>query len=320
MLIERHEFVESNGIQLHCAARGTGPLVVLCHGFPETWNTWRHQLRSLETAGFHAVAPDLRGCGQSDRPDAILDYNIFQLVGDVVGQVQSLGERQAVIVGHDWGATIAAHCALMRPDVFRAVVLMSVPYTPRPSAPPTELMRHLAGERQFYQLYFQQPGLAEAELEADVRKSLAMMLYSASGDAPPEARWRFMFEQDETLLDSMALPDRLPGWLTELDLDFAADEYSRTGFRGGLNLYRNLDFNWAQTAFLAGARIHQPSLFVAGDLDGSVLFRRQHYENLEQTMPGLTKKVLLPGAGHWTPEERPAEVNALLLEFLSSLG
>jgi len=320
MLINRHEFIQANGIELHYAARGSGPLVVLVHGFPETWNIWRHQLRALEAAGYHAMAPDLRGCGQSACPAEIIDYNIFQLVGDVVGLVQGLSEKQAVVVGHDWGATIAAHCALLRPDIFRAVALLSVPYVPRAAAPPTELMRRIAGDRQFYQLYFQEPGRAEAELEADVRRSLAMMLYSASGDAPPEDRWRFLFDQNETMLDTVRMPERLPDWLTELDLNFAADEYARTGFRGGLNLYRNLDFNWAETPFLDGACIRQPSLFIAGELDGSIAFRRQHYEQLEKTMPGLTRKVLLPGIGHWTPEESPEEVNRLLLEFLEGLG
>jgi pimeloyl-ACP methyl ester carboxylesterase len=181
-------------------------------------------------------------------------------------------------------------------------------------------MKHLAGDRQFYQLYFQEPGRAEAEFEADVRKSLAMMLYSASGDAPLEDRWRFLFDQNETMLDTVRMPERLPDWLTELDLNFAADEYARTGFRGGLNLYRNLDFNWAETPFLDGACIRQPSLFIAGELDGSIAFRRQHYDQLEKTMPGLTRKVLLPGIGHWTPEESPEEVNRLLLEFLEGLG
>ena len=319
MLMTKHEFVSSNGIELHYASRGEGPLVVLCHGFPETWNTWRHQLPALADAGFHAVAPDLRGCGQSDRPEAIIDYNIFQQTGDIVGLVQALGEQQAIVIGHDWGAPIASHCALFRPDMFTAVALMSVPYTPRAEAPPTQLMKHLAGDKEFYQLYFQEPGKAEEELEVDVRRSLAMMLYSASGDAPPEARWRFLFDKSETLMDSVTMPDRLPDWLTELDLNFVADEYARTGFRGGLNLYRNLDFNWAQTGFLSGAKIRQPSLFVAGELDGSVMFRREHYDGLEQTMPGLTNKVLLPGVGHWTPEEAPQEVNRLLLEFLRGL-
>jgi pimeloyl-ACP methyl ester carboxylesterase len=319
MLTTRHEFVTTNGIKVHYASRGEGPLVVLCHGFPETWNIWRHQLPALEKAGFRAVAPDLRGCGQSDQPEAIVDYNIFQLVGDVVGLIQALGEEQAVVVGHDWGAPIASHCALLRPDIFPAVALLSVPFVPRAMAPPTELFKRLAGDKEFYQLYFQEPGKAEAELERDVRDAMLRMLYSASGDVPAEARWRFLFEKTESLMDTVSLPDELPPWLTQLDLDFAADEYSRTGFRGGLNLYRNLDYNWAQTAFLTGARIRQPSLFIAGDRDGSVAFRREHFDNLEDNMPALTRKVLLPGIGHWTPEESPLEVNRLLVEFLRSL-
>jgi len=316
-----HRLVRSNGIKMHIAEDGEGPLVVLCHGFPELWYSWRHQLKALAEAGYHVVAPDQRGYGQTDRPEAVEDYNILQLSGDIIGLLDALGETVAVIVGHDWGAPVAWHCVLLRPDIFRAVVLMSVPYRRRWSAdiPPTEAMKQMAGEKQFYQLYFQEPGKAEHELEADVRKTMLMSLYSGSGDAPPDKRWRFLFDKSETFLDAGTVPETLPAWLTEADLDFYTEEFKRTGFRGGLNWYRNIDRIWELTPFLSGAKIHQPSLFVAGEFDPIITMYRQHFDSLEETMPGLRKKVLVPGAGHWIQQERPNEVNDLLIEFLASL-
>jgi pimeloyl-ACP methyl ester carboxylesterase len=317
-----HRVIETNGIKMHLAERGQGPLVVLCHGFPELWYSWRHQLTALAEAGYHAVAPDQRGYGQTDRPEAIEDYHVFELTADVVGLVDALGKERAVIVGHDWGAAVAWNCALLRPDVFSAVVLLSVPYLQRSWADPrpTEQMRQLAGEGHFYQLYFQEPGKAEAELEADVRKSMRMLLYSASGDARLEKRWRFLFDKSERFLDTGVIPELLPAWLTEVDLDFFVSEFERTGFRGGLNWYRNIDALWELTPFLSGAEIRQPSLFIAGELDAVISMYQPAFEGLEQTMPGLKKKVLLSGAGHWIQQERPAEVNELLLQFLAGLS
>jgi pimeloyl-ACP methyl ester carboxylesterase len=314
-------FIETNGIRMHIAEQGEGPLVVLCHGFPECWYSWRHQIPALAEAGYHAVAPDQRGYGQTDRPAPIDAYNIFQLTGDIVGLVHALGEEQAVIVGHDWGAPVAWHCALLRPDMFRAVTLLSVPYVPRSwkDIRPTEAMQRMAGDQQFYQLYFQEPGKAEAELEADVRQTMRMFLYSASGDPLPEKRWRFLFSKAETLLDTGSQPDILPAWLTEHDIDYFTREFERTGFRGGLNWYRNIDARWAQTPFLTGAKLHQPALFVAGAADAVIAMRRAAFDSLEEAVPNLTKKVLLPGAGHWIQQERPTEVNQLLLEFLAGL-
>ena len=316
-----HRFIEPNGIKMHIAELGEGPLVVLCHGFPECWYSWRHQLPALAHAGYHAVAPDQRGYGETDRPPSIDAYNIFQLVGDIVGLVHALGEEQAVIVGHDWGSPVAWHCALLRPDMFRAVALLSVPYVQRSwqDIRPTEAMRRMAGGKQFYQLYFQEPGKAERDLEANVADTLRRFLYSASGDPPPEKRWRFLFESSESFLDSASPPEVLPGWLTEQDLDYFAREFQRTGFRGGLNWYRNIDSRWEQTPFLAGAKLHQPTLFVAGDADPVIAMRRAAFDTLEKTVPNLTRKILLPGAGHWIQQERPTEINQLLVEFLAGV-
>jgi pimeloyl-ACP methyl ester carboxylesterase len=315
----RHRSVRTNGISMHLAEQGEGPLVVLLHGFPEFWYSWRHQLPALAAAGYHAVAPDQRGYGRTDRPEAITAYDIFQLTGDVVGLVRALGREEAVVVGHDWGAPVAWQCALLRPDIFRAVGLLSVPYLPRGDVRPTDAMRAIPGEKQFYQLYFQEPGKAEADLEADVRRSVRMFLYSLSGDPPPEKRWRFLFERNQRITDTGTDPDVLPSWLTEADVDAFAAEFARTGFRGGLNWYRNLDRMWELTPFLAGVRLRQPTLFVAGETYAVITMYREAYDAMEHTVPGLRKKVLLPGAGHWVQQERPAEVNRLLLDFLAGL-
>jgi pimeloyl-ACP methyl ester carboxylesterase len=314
-----HRSVRTNGITMHLAEQGEGPLVVLCHGFPEFWYSWRHQLPALATAGFHAVAPDQRGYGRTDRPEPIEAYDLFQLTGDIVGLVQALGEEQAVIVGHDWGAPVAWFCGLLRPDVFRAVGLLSVPYHPRDNVRPTDRMRALAGDNQFYQLYFQEPGRAEAELEADTRRFVRMFLYSTSGDPPPEKRWHFLFGKDETLLSTGSEPDTLPAWLTEQDVEAFTAEFTRTGFRGGLNWYRNLDRMWELTPFLNGAKLRQPTLFVAGERDVCITMYRDAFEALPQTVPGLRQRVLLPGVGHWIQQERPEEVNRLLVDFLKGL-
>ncbi len=316
-----HRFVETNHIKIHIAEQGSGPLVVLCHGFPESWYSWRHQLAALSEAGYHVVAPDQRGYGQTDRPEPIEAYNILELTADIVGLVDALNQEHAVIVGHDWGAAVAWYCSLLRPDIFSATVLLSVPYRPRAwgDIPPTEAMKQMVGENQFYQLYFQEQGLAEAELEADVRKAITMFLYSASGDAPPQKRWRYLFSKSEKLLDTGTQPETLPAWLTEQDIDFFTGEFERTGFRGGLNWYRNFDRNWELTAFLSGAKLRQPTLFVAGEFDPVITMYGEAFDTIGETVPNLKKKVLLPGAGHWIQQERPTEVNQLLIEFLASL-
>jgi pimeloyl-ACP methyl ester carboxylesterase len=310
-----HRFVETNGIRMHIAEQGTGPLVLLCHGFPESWYSWRHQLPALAAAGYHAVAPDMRGYGQTDRPEETERYTQLHLVADMVGLLGALGAETAVIVGHDWGAPVAWNAALMRPDRFRAVIALSVPYAPRGGTPPTRAMKRAAGETFVYMLYFQTLGVAEAELERDVRATLRRVLYGISGDAPPVP----VLAKGAKFLDALAEPSALPGWLSEADLDFYTGEFARTGFRGGLSWYRNLDRTWELMAAYQGARITRPALFIAGDRDMVVLRNRAAMERLPETVADLRKLVLLPGCGHWTQQERPAEVNAEILAFLGTL-
>ena len=316
-----HRFVETNGIRMHIAEKGKGPLVIFCHGFPELWYSWRHQFVAFSEAGFHSVAPDQRGYGKTDQPDPIGAYHILSLVGDIVGLVKDLAEEKAFIIGHDWGASVAWHCALLRPDLFRAVVALSVPFLPRlgGNIPPTEIMKKMSGEKVFYQIYFQDPGRAERDLEADVRKTMRRTLYSLSGDAPQEKRWRFMLDKSEKPLSASSVPETLPSWLTEEDVDYFASEFQRTGFRGGLNWYRNIDRNWEFTSFLDGAKIGLPALFVAGEIDPVITIYRKAYETLEKNVPYLRGKFLIPGVGHWVNQERPTEVNQMILEFLRSL-
>lgn len=322
----RHRTVETNGIRMHVAEQGEGPLVLLCHGFPESWYSWRHQLAALAAAGFHAVAPDMRGYGQTDQPADIDQYTLLHLVGDMVGLVDALGGGPAVIAGHDWGAPVAWHAALLRPDRFRAVIGLSVPYRPRGSVRPTTAMPQ-TDDAIFYQLYFQEPGVAEAELSRDPRSTIRRVLYAGSGEGRrtgaglgnPAAVG--MVPRTGGFLNHAAGPPALPAWLTEADVEFYAGEFTRAGFRGGLNWYRNIDRNWELMAPYAGARVTVPALYVAGDQDLVVHFRGmdQLLPNLKKFVPELRRTIMLPGCGHWTQQERPKEVNDAMIAFLNTL-
>jgi pimeloyl-ACP methyl ester carboxylesterase len=320
-----HRAIDANGIRIHIAEQGSGPLVLLCHGFPESWYSWRHQLRALAEAGFHAVAPDMRGYGDSERPAAVDQYSLFHLVGDMVGLLDSLGEQHAVIAGHDWGAPVAWHAAMMRPDRFRAVIGLSVPYRPRGSVAPSSVMPQ-TDEASFYQLYFQKPGIAESELEADVRTSLRKILFSGSGDVPRRAPGGSsagvgMVPRSGGFLTRMPDPQTLPAWLGAADVDFYVRQFQQSGFGGGLNWYRNIDRNWELLAPFARAPVTVPALYMAGDLDLVVAFPRMKevIADLKRYIPQLRGTIMLPGCGHWTQQERASEVNQAMLDFLRSL-
>ncbi|HSR13189.1 MAG TPA: alpha/beta hydrolase [Thermodesulfobacteriota bacterium] len=315
-----HRTIETNGIRMHIAECGEGPLVLLCHGFPETWYSWRLQLPAIAAAGFHAVAPDQRGYGGTDQPEPVEAYDIFQLTGDLVGLVNALGQDRAAVVGHDWGSVVTYHCGLFRPDLFRAAALLSVPFLPYVGGnlPPTQVMKKIYAPDVFYQVYFQDPGRAEEDMEADVHRTLLGTLHSLSGSAPPEKRWRFVYRPGERLMDTYFLPESLPAWLSEEDLGIFCESFQRTGFRGGLNWYRNIDRNWSSTPFLAGAKLRQPALFIAGEADPVLRMYRKAIESLERNVPDLKGKNILPGAGHWVNQERAAEVNDMLIGFLKS--
>jgi epoxide hydrolase A/B len=311
-----HRVVRANGIRVHIAEQGTGPLVLLLHGFPELWYSWRHQLPALAGAGYHAVAPDLRGYGRTDAPASVPSYSIECMTQDVSELLDRLGEDKAFIVGHDWGASIAWHLALLFPRRVRAIVALSVPFMSPPPIAPTEMLKRLFKDRFFYMLYFQEPGVAEAELETDVRRTMRLLFHATSGDGPGVAQFLHK-PRDAKLLDGLSEPEQLPRWLTESDLSYYTREFRRTGFRGGLNRYRNMDADWLALSEYARARVEQPALFLTGDRDGMLAFTNRN--TIKRRVPDLRGVIVLPGCGHWIQQERPDEVNSAIIEFFDGL-
>jgi pimeloyl-ACP methyl ester carboxylesterase len=315
-----HRMIVTNGIRLHVAEQGRGPLIILCHGFPECWYSWRHQLRALAKAGFHAVAPDLRGYGRSDRPEEVEKYTILHDIGDIVGLVDALGAEQAVIAGHDVGATMAWQAALLRPDRFRAVIALSVPFRPQgfgTSVPPTTLMPQNE-DAVFYQLFLQTPE-AEAALGRDLRRTFRSQLYSLSGDRSPSAGGGFAAGMVPRKGVALADPASLPAWVTESDIDVYVAEFTRSGFRGPLAWFRDVDRSWELLAPFAGAAVTIPALYIAGDRDFVVAANSQFVAKQSAMVPKLRQAVMLAGCGHWTEQERAPEVSAAMIDFLRSL-
>jgi pimeloyl-ACP methyl ester carboxylesterase len=316
----RSHVVDAAGTRIHCVEAGEGPLVLLVHGFPESWYSWRHQLPALAGAGYRAVAIDVRGYGRSSKPLAVEDYRMTRLVADNVALVKALGESEAVIIGHDWGAPIAWNSAMLRPQVFTAVAGLSVPFSVPSERRPLASMRLMGGEEEFYIEYFQEPGRAEAEIEADVRGWVLGFMFTASGDAPPPAPGQTVatVPHGAQMKDRFRYPETMPSWLSEADVDVYASELEHSGFRGPLNRYRNVDRDWEDLAAWRGASIDVPALFIGGDRDGPTIWGAGAIAAFPQTLPKLHRSVILEGCGHWTQQERPAEVNAALIEFLGA--
>jgi pimeloyl-ACP methyl ester carboxylesterase len=314
--------VETDGLRQQVIEAGSGPLVILCHGFPELSWSWRRQLPALAEAGFRAVAPDMRGYGGTDKPEAEEAYSILHLVGDMVDLVRALGERQAVIVGHDWGAPVAWHAALLRPDVFRAVGALSVPFQPRRAGrPPVATWRSIVRSKrlgQFYMLGFQERGV-EAEFMADVPTALRKAFYAYDGETPDAERATGFHPEDVSYLESLWTPATLPSWLEEEDLERYVGAFEAGGFTGPMNWYRNLDRNWALTAFAQDKRIAVPGLFMVGDRDPVRAYTGQAEAELPTWVPDLRVHRVVAGAGHWLQQERAETVNATLIAFLRSL-
>ena len=306
--------ISANGIDIFLLEQGEGPLVVLCHGWPELSYSWRHQVPALAAAGFHVAAPDMRGFGRTSAPADINAYSIFDHVGDMVALVAALGEKRAIIVGHDWGAPVAWHAALFRPDVFSAVAGMSVPPPSRGRGRPLDTLRE-SGITNFYWQYFQTPGVAEREFERNVDVTMRTLL--GRGFSDPAAS--LFIEDGKGFLGDVSTARPLPDWLTEADLSYFAEAYRKSGFRGGLNWYRNIDRNWELTAPWQGAQIHQPSLFIAGSSDSVItgLIGAKRVTEMERVLPNLKQKLIIGGAGHWVQQESAAEVNAALIAFLN---
>lgn len=316
-----HRTEHVNGIPLHFVEAGEGPLVLFVHGFPESRYSWRHQLPALADAGYHAVAIDVRGYGRSGKPPRVDDYRMMLHVGDNVGLVHALGEETAVVVGHDWGAPIAWNSALVRPDVFRAVAGLSVPFNPVGPMKPSEAFRLLGGEDEFYIEYFSHEGVAEAEIERDVRRWLLGFYFSISGDTPSpgDGGPLWLIPHGHEISERFHFPATMPAWLSDVDLDVYVGEFERSGLRGGLNRYRNVDRDWADFQAYAGRVIDVPALFIGGERDGPTLLGAGAIAKFPRTLPRLHRSIILEGCGHWTQQERPDEVNEAVLDFLGSL-
>lgn len=314
----RERTVSTNGIDLHVVEAGEGPVVILAHGFPELSYSWRHQLPALADAGYRAVAPDMRGYGRSSRPEAIDAYDIEHLTGDLIGLLDELGEEQAVFIGHDWGSMVVGSLARLHPERVAGVVAMSVPLLPRGPMSPLQLMRMVFADAFFYMIYFQEPGVADADLAADPAATMRRMLaglsvrdgqaLDASSMSTPDGRG---------FVDRLPEPANLPDWLTQEELDHYTAEFRRTGFTGGINWYRNLDRNWEITPQLDGAKVTVPSLFVGGTLDPVLLMSPVSIQ--DELVTDHRGNVLVEGAGHWVQQEAPGPVNDALITFLDSL-
>lgn len=303
-------FYDVNGVRLRVLEAGPadGPLVVMTHGFPELAFSWRHQIPALAAAGYHVMAPDQRGYGGSSRPEAIEDYDIACLTGDVVGLIDAAGANRAAIVGHDWGSNVAWAMPLLHPDRVAAVASLSVPPVPRPLTPPTEAFRRIVGDNFFYMLYFQEVGPADTEMDADPARTMRRMLGGMQAGGSDSGGF----------IDRLAEPDGLPSWLSPEEFDVYVAAFTRTGFTGALNWYRCLDRNWEILGSPAATMVTAPCLFIGGTADPVLAFTRR--DRAAEMVSGPYREVMLEGAGHWIQQERAAEINAELLSFLSGVS
>lgn len=311
-------FFDVNGVRLRVLDAGPadGPVVILAHGFPELAFSWRHQIPALAAAGYRVLAPDQRGYGGSTRPGLLEAYDITALTGDLVALMDAVEAERAVIVGHDWGAVVAWSTPMLHPDRVSAVAGLSVPPIPRPKVPPVEAFRRMFGDNFFYILHFQEPGPADAEMAADPRRALLRMFGGLRMSAV-DGSARMFAPGPEGFIERLPEPAGLPPWLTTAELDHYAAEFTRTGFTGALNWYRNFDRNWQIMGTPAAPMINVSSLFVGGTDDPLLRFTR--IDRAEEVVTGPYRQVLLDNAGHWIQQERPDEINAELLDFLSGV-
>jgi len=313
--------IESNGINMRIAEMGdSGPLVLLAHGWPESWYSWRHQITVLAKAGYRVVAPDMRGYGETDAPAEVGAYDIERLTADMVGILDALGEETAIMVGHDWGSIVAWYSVMMYPKRFTALIAMSVPYGGRPKQSPLAYWQEKFGDNFFYILYHNEPGVAEAEYDSDPH-GLLSRLYVSPKSPREEPMITDRIRSAGGWIGRLGAPKDLPDWLTADDLDYIVSQFENAGFRGGVNYYRNFHRNWEITENLADARVKVPTLFIAGEKD--VVIAKATTEALTHTMSrvvdDLRDVVLIPEIGHWVQQEAPERTNAVILEFLRGL-
>lgn len=309
------ERIDTNNIILNCAVAGYGPLMIFCHGFPESWYSWRHQMAYFADKGYRVVAPEMRGYGESSQPSSIDSYDQVTITADIVGIVDHFGEDTAIIVGHDWGAPTAYHCALLYPDRFSKVVALSVPYGGRPSTTPLDGFKYLFKDQFFYMLYFQEPGVAEAELAPQIANFLQKFYLGISGDITDYPMFH-KYPRDATLMQTQTRQNDLPSFLTEQDLAYYVERFNKSGLSGPLNYYRNFDKTWRKTAHLADKKITQPCLFIAGSKEPMTKIGNQ-LANMQNACANLELHIL-EGYGHWLQQEAPSEVNSLIYNFLST--
>ena len=311
--------IKVNGIEMHVQIQGTGPAVLLCHGFPELHRSWRHQVKALSAQGFRVIAPDLRGYGQTESPKTVSSYTIAELVKDLTDLLDALGESTCVIVGHDFGSVLAWNACLLQPTRFRAVAALSVPYNQRGPEAPMAIFKRMTGDRFFYIDYFQAPGVAEAELDNDIARALRAQYFTFSAEGERRRRALAPASRNAKFLDTLVDPGTAPSWMGEAELLQYVGDYKKNGFAGPLNWYRNLDKNWELMAKYEGAKVMQPALFIMGEQDPVRAQTRRNYERLPETVPNLKQSVILDNCGHWTQQEKPEEVSRLLVGFLKSL-
>ncbi|HKU36524.1 MAG TPA: alpha/beta hydrolase [Polyangiales bacterium] len=314
------KLIETRGVRLRVLVEGRGPLCVLIHGWPESWYSWRHQIDALIAAGYRVAAPDMRGYGGSDKPHAIEAYDMVEMTDDVLGVIEALArpDEAAILVGHDWGAPIAWVTAIRHAARVRAVIGMSVPHLGRGKLPAIERFHEAYRGRFFYQLYFQTPGVAEAELEADLPATIRKIYSAPAGvmgnDSEPKGA-------DAKFLDGLVDPAVLPEWLTQADVDYYVSQFRGSGFRGPLNRYRNQQRDHALLPELSERKVEQPALFIAGAADPVLhMFPGiDVIERMDRWYADLRGKVIVPGAGHWVQQERPREVNEAMFAFLGEV-
>ena len=312
--------VHNGPIALNVAVKGEGKLIVCVHGFPELWYSWRHQIDRFSARGYRVAALDVRGYGGSSKPSEISAYSMRNLTADVAAVIDRLGNGAAVLFGHDWGAPIVWNTALIYPEKVTAVAGLSVPYVPRGESSFIKLARSIYAGRFFYQLYFQQEGVAEAEFESDIPTALRKLYFAASGDGPLDALLA-MKPADAKLLDGMADPRPFPAWMSEAELKMYADAFQAGGFRGPLNRYRAQEIDFVDLADYAGKPVTRPSFFIAGERDPVRRFipGLDLYQIAGAACSDFRGSVIVPRVGHWVQQEAPDATNTALDAFLGQI-
>lgn len=315
-------FIETNGIRMRVAVAGeSGPLIILVHGWPESWYSWRNQIRILADAGYRVVTPDNRGYGATETPPNVEDYSIEQLAADMVGIIDAYGEEQAIIMGHDWGALIAWNSVLLHPERFSAIAAMSVPFGTARAARPSMMAAQL-GDIFNYITYLVEPNAPEMEFDADPRKTLRhIYAWTSPAWAKKAPLITDPLRSAGGWLDRLGEPEGLPDWMTAGDLNYFVSQFENHSFRASVNYYRNMDKNWENTSYLSDAKVVIPALFIAGAEDHVIAGANaeQIAASMAQSVPGLRNAVIIPGAGHWVQQEKPEETNRAILEFLRGL-